>query len=192
MILRTLTCARNYATIADRKRKNSEEQGKGNNALKNKKAEQGIMICTPKVRHFWRCIFFMARRKKFNTKYSPEFKLSVILDMREHGLGYGELVRKYWGVDTYKESDNHRSQVRLWERIYLEEGAAGLMTERRGRKSTSRPRKKLLDREIKNDLIAENQRLKERLEYLEMENEYLKKLDALVRAEEQQNSKKRK
>ena len=44
----------------------------------------------------------------------------------------------------------------------------------------------------KDDLIAENQRLKERLEYLEMENEYLKKLDALVRAEEQQNSKKRK
>ena len=36
----------------------------------------------------------------------------------------------------------------------------------------------------------ENQRLKERLEYLEMENEYLKKLDALVRLEEQQNDKK--
>ena len=36
----------------------------------------------------------------------------------------------------------------------------------------------------------ENQRLKERLEYLEMENEYLKKLEALVRLEEQQNDKK--
>ena len=79
-----------------------------------------------------------------------------------------------------------------WERIYLEEGAAGLITERRGRKSTGIPRKKPLDKEIENDLIAENQRLKERLEYLEMENEYLKKLDALVRAEEQQNGKKHK
>ncbi len=133
----------------------------------------------------------MAREKKFNTKYSPEFKLSVILDMREHGLGYGEVVRKYWGVDTYKESDNHRSQVRLWERIYLEEGAEGLAVERRGRSTKmdnpnkGRPRKKPLDKEIENDLIAENQRLKERLEYLEMENEYLKKLDALIRAEEQ-------
>ncbi len=133
----------------------------------------------------------MARKKKFNTKYSPEFKLSVILDMREHGLGYGEVVRKYWGVDTYKESDNHRSQVRLWERIYLEEGAEGLAVERRGRSTKmdnpnkGRPRKKPLDKEIENDLIAENQRLKERLEYLEMENEYLKKLDALIRAEEQ-------
>ena len=133
----------------------------------------------------------MARKKKFNAKYSPEFKLSVILDMRENGLGYGEVVRKYWGVDTYKESDNHRSQVRLWERIYLEEGAAGLAVERRGRctkmdnLNKGRPRKKPLDKDIENDLIAENQRLKERLEYLEMENEYLKKLDALIRAEEQ-------
>ena len=133
----------------------------------------------------------MARKKKFNTKYSPEFKLSVILDMRENGLGYGEVVRKYWGVDTYKESDNHRSQVRLWERIYLEEGAAGLAVERRGRctkmdnLNKGRPRKKPLDKDIENDLIAENQRLKERLEYLEMENEYIKKLDALIRSEEQ-------
>ena len=66
------------------------------------------------------------------------------------------------------------------------------MIERRGRKSTGRPRKKPLDKEIKKDLVAENQRLKERLEYLEMENEYLKKLDALVRLEEQQNDKNRK
>ena len=74
----------------------------------------------------------------------------------------------------------------------MEEGAAGLMIERRGRKSKGRPRKKPLDKEIENDLIAENQRLRERLEYVEAENEYLKKLDALVRAEEQKSGKKRK
>lgn len=39
----------------------------------------------------------MSRSKKFNTKYSPEFKVSVIIDMREHGLSYHETVRKYWG-----------------------------------------------------------------------------------------------
>ena len=59
------------------------------------------------------------------------------------------------------------------------------MAERRGKKSTGRPRKKPLSREVENDLIAENQRLKERLEDLEMVNEYLKKLDALIQAEEQ-------
>ncbi len=127
----------------------------------------------------------MAREKKFNTKYSPEFKLSVILDMRENGLGYSDTVRKYWGATTHSECSNHRSQLRLWERIYLEEGAEGFMVERRGRSSKGRPRKKPLPTEVENDLISENQRLKERLEYLEMENEYLKKLDALIRAEEQ-------
>ena len=64
------------------------------------------------------------------------------------------------------------------------------MVERRGRGSKGRPRKKPLDQEIENDLIAENQRLKERLQYVEMELEYLKKLDALVRAEEERNGKK--
>ena len=127
----------------------------------------------------------MAREKKFNTKYSPEFKLSVILDMRENGLGYSDTVRKYWGATTHSECSNHRSQLRLWERIYLEEGAEGFMVERRGRSSKGRQRKKTVAAEVENDLIAENQRLKERLEYLEMENEYLKKLDALIRAEEQ-------
>ena len=80
--------------------------------------------------------------------------------------------------------------IQRWERIYLTEGAAGLMTERRGRGSKDRPRKKALPPEVENDLIAENQRLKECNEYLEMELEYLKKLDALVRAEEGRNGRK--
>ncbi len=125
----------------------------------------------------------MSRKKEFNTKYSPEFKIAVIMDMRENRLSYRETERKY---KLFKMS------VKRWERIYLEEGAAGLMTERRGRKSTGRPRKKSLDKEVENDLIAENQRLKEQLEYAQMEIEYLKKLDALVQAREQQNGKKRK
>ncbi len=125
----------------------------------------------------------MAREKKFNTKYSPEFKLSVILDMREHNLGYKETARKYGLV---KQSfGGALMTLHRWERIYLEEGAEGFMVERRGRGSKGRPRKKPLPTEVENDLISENQRLKERLEYLEMENEYLKKLDALIRAEEQ-------
>ena len=125
----------------------------------------------------------MAREKKFNTKYSPEFKLSVILDMRENGLNYHEVVRKYNLGDV--RIGGPRNNVKRWERIYLDEGAEGFMVERRGRGSKGRPRKKPLPTEVENDLISENQRLKERLEYLEMENEYLKKLDALIRAEEQ-------
>ena len=72
--------------------------------------------------------------------------------------------------------------LKKWERIYLEEGAEGLMKERRGRGSKGRPPK--LDKNTEEDLIAENQRLR-------MENEYLKKLSALVLAEERKNGKRR-
>ncbi len=112
--------------------------------------------------------------------------------MRENHLAYRETVRKHWHTHSRSEEDLYVHTLKKWERLYLEEGASGLMTERRGRKSTGRPRKKPLDKEIEDDLIAENQRLKERNEYLEMEIEYLKKLDALVRAREQQSGKKRK
>ena len=131
----------------------------------------------------------MSRKKKHNAKYSPEFKLSVIMDMRENHLSYRETARKYWSL-TRGQEHNYTNRLKEWERIYLEEGAAGLMTERRGRKSTSRPRKQPLDKSVEEDLIAENQRLRERNEYLEAELEYLKKLDALVREREQRSGKK--
>ena len=131
----------------------------------------------------------MSREKKFNTKYSPEFKIAVIMDMRENHLSYRETARKY---NIGSNESQGKDRLRGWERIYLEEGAAGLMAERRGRKSTGRPGKQPLNKSMEEDLIAENQRLKERIEYLEAENEYIKKLSALVYAEEQKSGKKRK
>ena len=118
-------------------------------------------------------------------KYSSEFKICVIMDMREHHLGYKETVRKYWDISKGQE-DNYKNIVKRWERIFLEEGAEGLMKERRGNSNTSgkRGRPPKLDRKVEEDLIAENQRLR-------MEIEYLKKLSALVLAEEQKNGKKR-
>lgn len=103
------------------------------------------------------------------------------MDMRENHLGYRETARKYGLVTS--SMGGAISTLHRWERIYLEEGATGLMTERRGRKSIGRPRKKPLDKCVEEDLIAENQRLK-------MEIEYLKKLSALVLAEEQEKNKK--
>ena len=41
------------------------------------------MICTPKVRHFRRCIFLMSKKGQKYKRYSAEFKTAVILDMRE-------------------------------------------------------------------------------------------------------------
>ena len=120
-------------------------------------------------------------------KYSSEFKISVIMDMREHRLGYKETVRKYWDISKGQE-DNYKNIVKRWERIFLEEGAEGLMKERRGRacraSGSNKGRPPKLDRKVEEDLIAENQRLR-------MEIEYLKKLSALVLAEEQKNGKRR-
>ena len=127
----------------------------------------------------------MAKKGQRFKKYSPEFKLSVILDMREHKLSYSETVRKY---NLGKmESGGARLMVQRWERKYLEEGVAGLKKENRGcptinGKKRGRPAK--LDKQVEEDLIAENQRLR-------MEIEYLKKLSALVLAEEQKNGKRR-
>ena len=120
-----------------------------------------------------------------NKNYSPEFKIGVIMDMREHHLGYKETVRKYWDISKGQE-DNYKNIVKRWERIFLEEGAEGLMKERRGNSNTSgkRGRPPKLDRKVEEDLIAENQRLR-------MEIEYLKNLSALVLAEEQKSGKRR-
>lgn len=125
----------------------------------------------------------MSRKNKI---YSPEFKMCVIMDMRDHRLSYSETVRKYNLGPV--ESGGARAMLQRWERIFLEEGAEGLMKERRGRASKAsgcnkgRPPK--LDKKVEEDLIAENQRLR-------MEIEYIKKLSALVLADEQKNGKRR-
>ena len=122
----------------------------------------------------------MAKKGQIFKKYSPEFKISVIMDMREHHMGYLEVVRKYWDIPKGKEK-NYHGIVQKWERIFLEEGAEGLMKERRGRSGNRLPK---LNEKEERDLIAENQRLR-------MENEYLKKLNALVQERIRRESGKR-
>ena len=126
----------------------------------------------------------MAKKGQTFKKYSPEFKLSVILDMREHKLSYHETMRKYF---PHLADSKNFSFLLKWERKYLEEGIEGLAKENRGRptvngKKRGRPPK--LDKQVEEDLIAENQRLK-------MENECLKKLNALVQERIERERKKK-
>lgn len=100
---------------------------------------------------------------KANKRYSGEFKQEAIERMMQEHLSYRETARIY--------AINDHKRLMAWERIYLEEGAGGLYADRRGRKSTGRPNK--LPQAVEEDLLAEVQRLR-------MENEYLKKLNALV------------
>ena len=123
----------------------------------------------------------MAKKGQVYRRYSAEHILNAIMDMREHRLGYLETARKY-DVPNYRV-------IQRWERIFLEEGADGLMKERRGKASaasgTKKGRTPKLDHQVTEDLIAENQRLR-------LEKEYFKKLSALVLAEEQKSGKRRK
>ena len=128
----------------------------------------------------------MGKTERKNKSYSAEYKIGVIMDMREHRLGYRETARKY----NLGKSGSTVTTIQRWERIFLEEGAEGLMKERRGRacaaSGTKKGRPPKLDPKVEEDLIAENQRLR-------MEIEYLKKLDALVRErEERENARKQK
>ena len=108
---------------------------------------------------------------KPNKRYTAEFKQKVVETMHKEGLSFKETARQF------EISDDKR--VAAWERIYLEEGPEGFQIERRGRKSTGRPPKKLKP-EVEEDLIAEVQRLR-------AEVAYLKKLNALVLEEERQS-----
>lgn len=125
----------------------------------------------------------MEKIRRKQKKYSPEFKISVIMDMRENHMGYRETMRKYFPELEQKQF----GFLLKWERIFLEEGAEGLMKERRGRASsasgTRKGRVPKFDKKAEEDLIAENQRLR-------MEIEYLKKLDALVQKRLQEEKKK--
>ena len=129
----------------------------------------------------------MGKTGRKNKTYSTEFKVNVIMDMREHHMGYRETARKYSLVRQSEASA--ASMVQRWERIFLEEGAEGLMKEIRGKacsaSGTRKGRTPKLDKKVEEDLIAENQRLR-------MEREYLKKLSALVLADERKNGKRRK
>lgn len=108
--------------------------------------------------------------------YSGDFKVSVVEYMRNTGTSLCQTAA-HFNIPS-KES------VSKWERIYYEEGKDALYEERRGRASkmgNRKPRKAKTNVEENEDLLAEVQRLR-------MENEYLKKLNALV--QEREKSKK--
>ena len=110
-------------------------------------------------------------------KYKGTQKVEIIEQIRSEQLSLHE---------TSKEYDIPRQTLQDWERIYLEEGKEALLVERRGRacvaSGTRKGRKPKLDKQVEEDLIAENQRLR-------IEIDYLKKLRALILEEERQNRK---
>ena len=116
--------------------------------------------------------------KNSKSSYSGDFKQNVIEYMHENHLSLQET--------SFHFNLGHHDIVNKWERIYYEEGPQGLYIERRGRSKnmSSKPKKKKLNKEDEEDLIEEVQRLR-------MENEYLKKLNALVQERIKRENKKK-
>ncbi len=108
-----------------------------------------------------------------NKKHTGEFKQKVVETMIREKISYREASQRF-------EISGHE-QIRKWERIYLTEVPEGLYVERRGRGSKGRPRS--IPKEVEEDLLAENQRLR-------AEVEYLKKLQVLVSERKQKQLKK--
>ena len=110
-----------------------------------------------------------------NKRYTPELKRMVVETMKKEHLSIYAAMQEF-GINDHKI-------IERWERIYLEEGPEGLAIERRGRSSKGRPPKQL-PKQVEEDLLAEVQRLR-------AENDYLKKLQALVLEDERRQHKKR-
>lgn len=109
----------------------------------------------------------MAKKgSKFNN-YSAEFKLRIVEEYLSGEGGSEALARKYGLSDS--------KRVRDWVKIYKEHGPEYFSIETRGRGTKAdgvnkgRPKKVSLDDMTKDEQIA----------YLKMENEILKKVQAL-------------
>ena len=80
------------------------------------------------------------------------------------------------------------AQISKWYTIYLHEGFEGLKFRKKGRPPKMKKEEKYIE---SLSLEEQNEELKKRLELLEIENEYLKKLAALVQQRKGQQQKKK-
>ena len=114
---------------------------------------------------------------KNKRKYDGNFKLNVIKYMHSNHLSLTQTAIHF--------NIGCKKIVKKWEQIYYEEGPQALYEERRGKiKNMSSKIKNKLNTEEEENLISEVQRLR-------MENEYLKKLNALVQERIKRENKKK-
>jgi transposase len=122
-----------------------------------------------------------AFKKKFS-HYSAEFKLSVLRHMWENELSYGQTAVQF--------DIRNPGILSVWERSFHSGGLEALKPRPRGRPTamavpTAKPDTPSDDeKRSREELLAE-------LDYLRMENAYLKKLQALVQARPKQASPKK-
>ena len=111
--------------------------------------------------------------KKNYTSYTPEFKMDVLNYMQENGVSSDE------AAIIFRISSS--GMIRNWRNQFNKGGLEMLFSKKKGRPSM----KKESTKQLKNVLVeGSTEALQARIKQLEMENEYLKKLNALVQAKE--------
>jgi transposase len=124
-------------------------------------------------------------RKRPNHCYSVQFKLSVLRRMWQEELSYRQAAALF-------DVRGGHNVVATWERQYHEDGLEALKSQPRGcpKRMTAPKRPKPLPLQGEHPRTLEE--LRKENEYLRAEVAYLKKLDALVRAQQKTSLKKRK
>jgi transposase len=109
-----------------------------------------------------------------NISYNPEFKEKAV---QENIAGKGPMdIFLEHGFDLKMIGPEKPKQcLKRWRRSYEKYGNEGFYTERRGKGSTGRPSSKELTAEEK------LKKAEARIAFLEMENDFLKKLEELER-----------
>ena len=115
--------------------------------------------------------------KQFKSSYDGNFKQNVVKYMHDNHLS---------AITTANHFRLAGAEVVLrWERIYYEEGPQALYIERHGR-----PKKMSVKKSNKKN-VDKNEDLLKEVQQLRMENEYLKKLNALVQERIKRENKKK-
>lgn len=99
--------------------------------------------------------------KKSNKNYSKDLKISVVKKYKEGGLSLQEIANIF--------EVSSKTQIHSWVRKYESDGEDAFTYERRGNP-------KILRKIKENTTDLNFLSLEEELEFLRMENEYLKKL----------------
>ena len=112
------------------------------------------------------------KSRKGKTKYPLDFKLNVLHYKQETGASYRETAKKF-GL-------NNPSLIANWRRTYLE-GGANQLNNPIGRPSNMHKKPKLSKKSQKMNLSEkeELEHLRQEVNYLKIENLYLKKLKEL-------------
>ena len=121
-------------------------------------------------------------RKKPRCQHTPDFKLSVLQRMWDAELSYRETTALF--------NLRNPGQVGIWEQQYYSGGIEALSSRQPGQpakvpKTPKTPKvSKTTAPSASEDLPSREQQLLAEVEYLRMENAYLKKLKALIQADE--------